>query len=224
MQACSAARRLAALPAAAAAAAAPSPRCCPATPAVAQRQLGSRLVCRGVDPKYERSLVGEDFGARDPTVGELASNFSDKVLGNFDTEHIIKPPEKLGEIMGLKNKKCVPCEGGAQALPDAEVNRLRLQAPGWRVGKNKDGVDCITHEWKVRNFKAGLELFQRVGALAEEERHHPDLHLVGYNLVTAELSTHAANGLTENDFILAAKINELDLADLLPKRKPKFWA
>lgn len=51
---------------------------------------GSALVCRGVDPKYERSLVGENFGARDATAGELASNFSEKVLGNFDTEHMIK--------------------------------------------------------------------------------------------------------------------------------------
>ena len=77
---------------------------------------------------------------------------------------------------------------------------------------------------QVRNFNAGLELFGRIGKVAEEEGHHPDLHLCGYNLVSAELSTHSVGGLTENDFIMAAKINDIEMADLLPKRKPKFWA
>ncbi|EFN53382.1 hypothetical protein CHLNCDRAFT_137157 [Chlorella variabilis] len=185
---------------------------------------GTLQVCAGVDPHVERSLMGENFGARDPTAGEIGSNFGDKVLGNYDTEHVIKPPEAMAEIMGLKAKKCVPCEGGAQPLPETEVNRLAKQCPGWRVVKNREGVDCISHEWKVRNFNAGLDLFQRIAVVAEEQGHHPDLHLTDYRTVTAEMTTHAAKGLTENDFIMAAKINDIDVADLLPKRKPKFWA
>ena len=167
----------------------------------------------------------QDFGARDPTAGELASNFSDKVLGNWDTEHIIKPPDAIGEITGLKNKKCLPCEGGAvPKLSDVEVNRLKLQCVGWKVRKTAEGVDCIAYEWKTRNFVMALELMKRIGDVAEGEGHHPDLHLTGYNNLVAELSTHSVGGLTQNDFIMAAKINELEVNDLMPKRKPKFWA
>jgi len=109
-------------------------------------------------------------------------------------------------------------------LDDAEINRLRLQCPGWRVTTNASGVSCITCEWKLRNFVAGLELMKRIGDVAEGEGHHPDLHLTGYNHLLAEVTTHAVGGLTQNDFILAAKINELEVSDLLPKKKPKFWA
>ena len=69
-----------------------------------------------------------------------------------------------------------------------------------------------------------MDLLKRLGDVAEAEGHHPDLHITGFNNVKAELSTHAVGGLTTNDFIVAAKINELELSDLLPKRKPKFWA
>jgi 4a-hydroxytetrahydrobiopterin dehydratase len=127
----------------------------------------------------------------------------------------------MGDIIGLKNKRCAPCEAGAAPalLPEAEVNRLRLQCAGWRV----EGA-ALACAWEVRNFAAGLELMRRIGEVAEAEGHHPDLHLTAYKHVAAELTTHAAGGLTENDFIMAAKINQLELGDLLPKRKAKFWA
>ncbi|KAG7669710.1 hypothetical protein Ndes2437B_g05895 [Nannochloris sp. 'desiccata'] len=186
---------------------------------------GSLRCYAGFDAKSERAFVGEDFGARDPTAGELASNFSEKVLGNYDTEHIIRPPEAMGEITGLKNKKCLPCEGGnVPKLDETEINRLRLQCPGWRVSTTADGIQCIACDWKTRNFNTALELMKRIGEVAEAEGHHPDLHLTGFNNVRAEVSTHAVGGLTENDFIVAAKINELEFSDLMPKRKPKFWA
>lgn len=76
----------------------------------------------------------------------------------------------------------------------------------------------------MRNFKCGLSLFERIGEIAESEKHHPDLHLLSYNKVSAELYTHSIGGLSENDFIMAAKINELDITDLLSKKKTQFWA
>ena len=79
--------------------------------------------------------------------------------------------------------------------------------PGWTLSAD---ARRIRREWRVKDFPAALEFFNRVGRVAEEEDHHPDLHLTGYRNVTIELWTHAAGGLTENDFILAAKI------DLLP--------
>jgi 4a-hydroxytetrahydrobiopterin dehydratase len=65
----------------------------------------------------------------------------------------------------------------------------------------------IRREWRVKNFVTALDFFDRIGAIAEAEDHHSDLHLVGYRNVAVELWTHAVNGLTENDFILAARIN-----------------
>jgi 4a-hydroxytetrahydrobiopterin dehydratase len=196
----------------------------PGKSSVSQRR-GSLRCYAGLDPGAERALVGEDFGARDPFAGEIESNFGEKVLGNSDTEHIIKPPEAIRDITGLRNKKCVPCEGGnIEKLEEGEINRLRLQCPGWKVSKTAQGVECISCDWKVKNFASGLELMTRLGKVADEEGHHPDLHLTGYNNIRAELSTHAVGRLTINDFILAAKLNDLELSDLMPKKKAKFWA
>lgn len=106
----------------------------------------------------------------------------------------------------LSNKRCVPCEGGVPALSPEEAKALAGSVEGWSI--DPDGRR-ISRSWTVRNFMAGIEFFNKVAALAEEEGHHPDLHLEGYRQVTIVLWTHAVGGLTENDFILAAKINQL---------------
>jgi 4a-hydroxytetrahydrobiopterin dehydratase len=111
----------------------------------------------------------------------------------------------------LSGKKCTPCEGGVPPLPPDQVKVLLKQIPGWTL--TSDGRR-ICREWRVKDFVTALDFFRRVGEIAESEGHHPDLHLAEYRNVAIEIWTHAANGLTENDFILAAKI------DLLPvKRK-----
>ena len=106
----------------------------------------------------------------------------------------------------LTAKKCAPCEGGVPPLSADEVSRLLAATPQWRL--TADGKR-IARAWRVKGFTDGLEFFRRVGDLAEAEGHHPDLHLTGYRDVAIELWTHAAGGLTENDFILAAKIDGL---------------
>jgi 4a-hydroxytetrahydrobiopterin dehydratase len=111
----------------------------------------------------------------------------------------------------LSNKKCKPCEGGVPPLGPDEVLRLTGAVPSWRV--TADGRR-ITRGWRVKDFAEGLDFFRRVGDLAEDEGHHPDLHLTNYRDVTVELWTHAAGGLTENDFILAAKIDKLPPPEL----------
>jgi len=101
-------------------------------------------------------------------------------------------PEGMKKHVGLASKKCVPCEAGkVQALSDAEVNSYRNQTPGWQIITNAEGHRCLRQQWKVKNFKAGLECFERIGQIAEAEGHHPDLHLEGYNTVAADLSTHS---------------------------------
>jgi 4a-hydroxytetrahydrobiopterin dehydratase len=106
----------------------------------------------------------------------------------------------------LIQKHCRPCEGGVEALSPSQVAEHLKAVPQWRLGS--DGKS-IRREWRMRDFAAALDFFRRVGDVAEREDHHPDLHLTGYRNVVIELSTHALKGLSENDFILAAKIDEL---------------
>jgi 4a-hydroxytetrahydrobiopterin dehydratase len=100
----------------------------------------------------------------------------------------------------------VPCEGGISALTPEKVQDLLKDVPGWSL--TADGKR-IRRELKVKHFVAGMDFFRRVADLAEAEGHHPDLHLTDYKKVAIEIWTHAVGGLTENDFILAAKIDEL---------------
>jgi 4a-hydroxytetrahydrobiopterin dehydratase len=112
----------------------------------------------------------------------------------------------IGTIEELKTKKCQPCEGGVPPVPEDEVKRLLESLPGWEL---TDDGQRIRREWVAKNFMAAIDFFNRVAELAEDEGHHPDLHLVGYRNAAVELWTHAIGGLSENDFITAAKINQL---------------
>lgn len=109
----------------------------------------------------------------------------------------------------LTGKKCVPCEGGIPKLTPEQAEELRGAIPGWKIVQ---GGERIRREWVVKNFKAGMAFFNAITDLAEAEGHHPDLHLVGYRNVAIELWTHAIGGLSENDFVLAAKIDQIPVA------------
>jgi len=106
----------------------------------------------------------------------------------------------------LAGKHCASCEGGVPALSSDQVRDLLPKVPGWQL--TSDGMR-LRREWRVKDFVVGLDFFQRIGQVAEKEDHHPDLHLTGYRNVAIELWTHAIGGLSENDFIIAAKINQL---------------
>jgi len=114
----------------------------------------------------------------------------------------------IGTVEELKKKKCQPCEGGVPPVPREEAERLLKDLSGWEL--TEDGIR-IRREWTVKHFMAAMDFFNRVAELAEDEGHHPDLHLVGYRSVVIELWTHAIGGLSENDFITAAKIDELPI-------------
>jgi 4a-hydroxytetrahydrobiopterin dehydratase len=106
----------------------------------------------------------------------------------------------------LRHKKCSSCEGDLATINRSEALAQLKKLPGWRV---TNAGKCIRKDWVVKDFAAGLEFFDRVGKVAEKDYHHPDLHLEGFRNVWIELSTHAIGGLSENDFILAAKIDKL---------------
>jgi 4a-hydroxytetrahydrobiopterin dehydratase len=106
----------------------------------------------------------------------------------------------------LSSKRCVPCEGAVRALARDEAEAMLPGIEGWALDSD---AKRISRFWNVKNFMTAIDFFNKVAALAEEEGHHPDLHLEGYRRVTIVLWTHAVSGLTENDFILAAKINQV---------------
>jgi 4a-hydroxytetrahydrobiopterin dehydratase len=106
----------------------------------------------------------------------------------------------------LTHKHCQSCEGGVPPLAADQVRELLAAVPQWRL--SADGK-CLRREWRMKDFAAALEFFDAVGRIAESEDHHPDLHLTGYRNAAIELSTHAIGGLSENDFILAAKIDQV---------------
>lgn len=107
--------------------------------------------------------------------------------------------------MELTEKKCVPCEGGVPRLTPDEVARLAPQVPAWTV---TEGHRTITRRFAFEDFNQAIAFVNRLAALAEEEQHHPDFS-VRYSVVDVVIYTHAIGGLSENDFILAAKIDRL---------------
>ena len=107
--------------------------------------------------------------------------------------------------MGLTEKKCTPCQGGVEPMAEAQARDYLEQVPGWEL---KPGGKAIQRKFKFKNFAQANEFVDRVGELAESEDHHPDITF-GYGYATVEISTHKIGGLHENDFIFAAKTNEL---------------
>lgn len=113
---------------------------------------------------------------------------------------------EIRETDELVQKKCLPCEGGVDACTINEATSQLEKLNGWELVN--DGKR-IRKKWTVKNFMAGMDFFNAIARVAEEDGHHPDLHIEGYRNVTVELWTHAIGGLSENDFILAAKIDQL---------------
>lgn len=107
--------------------------------------------------------------------------------------------------MSLLQQHCVPCEGGALPLAHDEALKLAAEADGWTLAEDHKS---ISRQFEFKDFKESLAFINHVGELAESEGHHPDIHC-WWNKVKLELTTHEIKGLSNNDFIIAAKINAL---------------
>ena len=125
--------------------------------------------------------------------------------------------------MDLTAKHCVPCEGGTPPLPDAEEDKLIKEVPQWILLRNPSDssgftpsvhpegqvmVHKIRRQFTFKDFMEAIAFVNKVAPIAEAEGHHPDIYIF-YNKVQLELYTHAVGGLSENDFIMAAKIDKL---------------
>ena len=108
----------------------------------------------------------------------------------------------------LTKKKCVPCEGGVIPFDISEIHKYQKKVDGWEVIKNNNDIFFLSKKFNFKNFLDSQNFINRVGEISENEGHHPDI-LFGWGYAEIKITTHAIEGLSENDFILAAKIDQL---------------
>src|SRR5271154_7464395 len=106
--------------------------------------------------------------------------------------------------MSLADKVCIPCRGGVPALSGPELDALKGEVPGWAVVNEHH----LHKAYRFPDFRTALDFVNRAGAIAEEQGHHPDL-LLAWGKAEVTIYTHKIDGLTESDFVLAAKINRV---------------
>jgi 4a-hydroxytetrahydrobiopterin dehydratase len=114
--------------------------------------------------------------------------------------------EQCSTAEELRAKACLPCEGGVPKLTQAQAEAQLACLSGWSLTHD---ATRIRRDWTLADFRSAIKLANAIAALAEREQHHPDLHIEGYRRLWIELSTHAIGGLSVNDFILAAKIDQI---------------
>ena len=108
----------------------------------------------------------------------------------------------------LANKKCVPCEGGIPAFDIDEIHKYLKKIDGWDVLKDSSDNFYIEKKFKFKNYVQSEQFIIKVGQIAEQEGHHPDISF-GWGYANIKISTHAIKGLAESDFVLAAKIDKI---------------
>ncbi len=107
----------------------------------------------------------------------------------------------------LLKKKCVPCEGGVPALDISEIHKYQKKVDGWDVKQNNKKIFFLEKNFKFSNFLESQSFVNKIGEISEQEGHHPDISF-GWGYAKILITTHAIEGLSENDFILAAKIDK----------------
>ncbi len=112
------------------------------------------------------------------------------------------------KIRSILQMKCIPCEGGIPPMPLEKINRYLKQIEDWSL-EEQFGIYQITKEYKFKNFKEAINFINKVADIAEAEGHHPDIYLYSYKRVKLTLYTHTISGLHENDFIVAAKVDNM---------------
>ena len=108
----------------------------------------------------------------------------------------------------LLKKKCAPCEGGVVPFDTSEIHKYQKKVDGWDIVKNNKNIFLLEKNFKFKNFKESQEFINKVGEISEEEGHHPEI-IFGWGYAKINITTHAIEGLSENDFILAAKIDQI---------------
>ena len=110
----------------------------------------------------------------------------------------------------LFDKKCKPCEGGVLPFDITEIHKYQKKVDGWNIVQNKDKIYTLEKKFTFKNFLDSQNFINEVGKISEIEGHHPDI-LFGWGYAKINITTHAIEGLSENDFILAAKIDKINV-------------
>ena len=108
----------------------------------------------------------------------------------------------------LFNKKCAPCEGGVTPFDISEIHKYQKKIDGWDVVKDGKNIYFLEKKFTFKNFLESQNFVNKIGVVAEQEGHHPEI-LFGWGYAKINITTHAIEGLSENDFILAAKIDKI---------------
>ena len=108
----------------------------------------------------------------------------------------------------LLDKKCMPCEGGVAPFDISEIHKYQKKVDGWDITEGADKIFFLSKKFKFENFIKSQTFVNEVGRISEQEGHHPDI-LFGWGYAEIKVTTHAIKGLSENDFILAAKIDKI---------------
>ena len=108
----------------------------------------------------------------------------------------------------LFKKNCKPCEGGVIPFDISEIHKYQKKVDGWDITKDQDEIFYLKKKFNFGNFMESLKFINSVGKISEEEGHHPDI-IFGWGYAEIKITTHAIKGLSENDFILAAKIDKI---------------
>lgn len=111
-------------------------------------------------------------------------------------------------MTNLKDKKCLPCEGGVIPFDISEIHKYQKKVDGWEIIKNEKEIFFLNKRFNFKNFLQSQNFINDVGKISEEENHHPDISF-GWGYAVIQITTHSIEGLSENDFILAAKIDQL---------------
>ena len=118
------------------------------------------------------------------------------------------PFARSKNMSDLSEKKCVACEGDIPAFDTKEIHKYLKKIDGWNVKNNEDKSFYLIKDFKFNNFKESQTFINKVGDIAEQENHHPDISF-GWGYCKIKIFTHAIKGLAESDFILAAKIDKI---------------
>lgn len=208
------------------------PRVAPARPAasvparfprggVAARALGNEGP-GGTSRRHEDVAgLGGDFGARDATAQELESNFNAKSIGEADTEHMNKIPEGMEEFTSLHTRSCVAVTPEDAPCDEKQALVYQKQVMDWKI-RVVDGREVLRREFRTEDAAKAEEVVTRFTSVAEAEGQTLDAFVEGPG-VRVELRSKAVAGLHANDFVLAAKLDRVDVTDVVVKKKPQTF-
>ena len=136
------------------------------------------------------------------------SSVVERLVANEKVEGSTPFARSIKTMSDLLEKKCVPCEGGVKAFDISEIHKYQKKVDDWEIIQNDKKVYLLEKKFEFKNFLESQKFVNEVGKVSEEEGHHPDI-IFGWGYAKINITTHAIEGLSENDFILAAKIDNI---------------